>query len=52
MSPLQTPPVRDDDRDDTGSGRGRTYVIGALALLLALGGFWYFTHKSPPRSGA
>jgi multidrug efflux system membrane fusion protein len=47
MTPLQTPPVR-DDRDDEDSGRGRTYAIGGVALLLALGGFWYFTHKSAP----
>ncbi|MBA2588765.1 MAG: efflux RND transporter periplasmic adaptor subunit [Alphaproteobacteria bacterium] len=47
MTPLQTPPVR-DDRDDEGSGRGRTYAIGGVALFLALGGFWYFTHKSAP----
>ena len=48
VSPLNTPPVRDDDRDDAPDGRGRTYAIGGAALLLALGGFWYFTHSSAP----
>ena len=45
IPPLNTPPVRDDE--GTG-GHGRTYVIGGAALLLALGGFWYFTHSSAP----
>jgi membrane fusion protein, multidrug efflux system len=48
INPLQTPPVRDDDRDDSPAGRGRIYAIGGLALVLALGGFWYFTHSSAP----
>jgi multidrug efflux system membrane fusion protein len=48
ITPLQPPPVRGDDRDDTPAGRGRTYVIGGAALVLALGGFWYFTHSSAP----
>ena len=48
INPLQTPPVRDDDRDDGASGRGRTIAIGCAALALLLGGFWYFTHKSAP----
>ena len=48
IAPLNTPPVRDDDRDDAPAGRGRTYAIGGAALLLALGGFWYFTHSSAP----
>jgi len=46
MPPLQSPPVRDDDQDDAPAGRARTYVIGGVALALALGGFWYFTHHS------
>ena len=49
ISPLQTPPVRHAGPDDDEStGRGRTWLIGGLGLLLALGGFWYFTHKSAP----
>src|SRR5690242_9750015 len=51
ITPLQTPPVRDSHRDEEPGGRGRTYLIGGVALVLALGGFWYFTHetKAPPR---
>src|SRR5581483_6894889 len=58
ISPLQTPPARSnelDARDSESGGRARTYVIGAVALALALGGFWYFTHTSTPparRAGA
>ncbi len=48
INPLETPPVRDDDRDDGASGRGRTIAIGCAALAVMLGGFWYFTHKSAP----
>ncbi|MEO8301157.1 MAG: efflux RND transporter periplasmic adaptor subunit [Rhizomicrobium sp.] len=48
INPLPVPPVRDDDRDDGPGGRGRTYAIGGVALALALGGFWYFTHSSAP----
>jgi multidrug efflux system membrane fusion protein len=50
IAPLNTPPVRDDDRDDVPAGRGRIYVIGGVALALALGGFWYFTHDSAPKA--
>jgi multidrug efflux system membrane fusion protein len=51
ITPLQTPPVRDSHRDDVPGGRARTYLIGGAALVLALGGFWYFTHetKAPVR---
>jgi multidrug efflux system membrane fusion protein len=36
---------RDADGDGPDSGSGpRKYVIGGVALVLALGGFWYFTH--------
>lgn len=58
ISPLQTPPARGhelDARESEGGGRARTYVIGAVALAMALGGFWYFTHTSTPparRAGA
>jgi len=48
ITPLPTPPVRDSHRDEEPSGRGRVYLIGAAALALALGGFWYFTHESKP----
>ncbi len=48
ISPLQTPPTRDEDRDDAPARRGRAFVIGGAALALALGGFWYFTHTSAP----
>ena len=51
INPLQTPPKRGDEldaRDTERGGRARTYVIGAVALALALGGFWYFTHASVP----
>jgi len=50
IAPLNTPPVRDDDRDDEPAGRGRIYLIGGVALALALGGFWYFTHDSAPKA--
>ena len=51
ISPLQTPPSRGnelDARDSENGGRARTYVIGAVALGLALGGFWYLTHIAAP----
>jgi multidrug efflux system membrane fusion protein len=48
INPLQTPPSRDDVRDDAPGGRGRTFLFGGVALALALGGFWYFTHTSAP----
>jgi len=48
INPLHTPPVRDDDRDNGASGRGRTIALGCAALAVLLGGFWYFTHKSAP----
>jgi multidrug efflux system membrane fusion protein len=48
ITPLQTPPVRDSHRDEEPGGRGRTYLIGGVALALALGGFWYFTHDTKP----
>jgi multidrug efflux system membrane fusion protein len=32
---------QDDGADESGA---RKYLIGGAALLLALGGFWYFTH--------
>ena len=48
INPLQTPPVRGDDRDDAPGGRGRTLAIGGAALALILGGLWYFTHGSAP----
>jgi membrane fusion protein, multidrug efflux system len=48
ITPLQTPPVRDSHRDDGPGGRARTFLIGGAALVLALGGFWYFTHDTKP----
>ena len=48
ITPLQTPPVRDSHRDEEPGGRGRTYLIGGVALALALGGFWYITHDTKP----
>jgi multidrug efflux system membrane fusion protein len=51
ISPLQTPPVRGNELDARASetgGRARTYVIGAVALALVLGGFWYFSHPAAP----
>ena len=51
ISPLQSPPKRVDElnaRDSESGGRARTYVIGAVGLALALGGFWYFTHTATP----
>lgn len=48
ITPLQTPPVRDSHRDDAPGGRSRTFLIGGAALVLALGGFWYFTHDTKP----
>jgi len=47
INPLQNPPVRDDRRDEE-PGRGWSFLIGAAALALALGGFWYITHDSKP----
>jgi membrane fusion protein, multidrug efflux system len=44
---LQNPPTRDDDLDEH-VGHTRTYVVGGVALALALGGFWYFTHNTAP----
>jgi len=46
ITPLQTSPVQDDDLEDDRGGHMRTYLIGGAALVLALGGFWYFTHDS------
>lgn len=38
-------PTQVDDQDDgPQEGGARKYLIGGAALLLALGGFWYFTH--------
>ena len=51
IAPLQTPPTRDDELDEDRGGHIRTYVIGAIALALALGGFWYFTHDSGAPKG-
>jgi multidrug efflux system membrane fusion protein len=51
INPLQTPPVRGDELDTRDSEKGsrtRTYAFGAVALVLVLGGFWYFTHESVP----
>jgi membrane fusion protein, multidrug efflux system len=48
ISPLQTPPVRDDDQDDVPAGRARTYLIGGAALAIVLGGWWFFNHASAP----
>jgi multidrug efflux system membrane fusion protein len=49
IAPLKTLPNRqDDDQDDVPAGRGRTYLIGAAALAIAFGGFWYFTHTAAP----
>jgi multidrug efflux system membrane fusion protein len=31
-------------RPDEGGSHTRTYIAGGVALVLALGGFWYFTH--------
>jgi multidrug efflux system membrane fusion protein len=49
ISPLETPPVGDDEMDDTSNGHARTYLIGGVALAVVLGGFWYFTHESAPK---
>jgi multidrug efflux system membrane fusion protein len=49
INPLQTPPVRDDDRDD-GAGRGRSIMIGIAALAVVLGGWWYFNHEKAPQA--
>jgi len=51
QTPLQTPLTRDDDLEE-GRGHVRTYLVGGVALALALGGFWYFTHQSgAPKAG-
>ena len=46
ITPLQTSPARDAELEEDRGGHLRTYVIGGVALALALGGFWYFTHDS------
>jgi multidrug efflux system membrane fusion protein len=51
VAPLKTPPSRDDDLDEDRGGHARTYVIGGVALALALGGFWYFTHGTSAPQG-
>jgi multidrug efflux system membrane fusion protein len=48
ITPLQTPPSHDDDLDGARGGHARSYLIGAAALALVLGGFWYFTHTATP----
>ena len=51
IAPLQPPPAQNDDLAEEQGGHARTYVIGGIALTLALGGFWYFTHGgSVPQS--
>ncbi len=37
---------QDTMQDESWTGHARTYVVGGVALALALGGFWYFTHAS------
>jgi len=51
ISPLQPPPTRGDElnvRDSDGRSRIRTIAIGGAALVLLMGGFWYFTHATAP----
>ena len=51
ISPLQSPPARGDEldtRDSQGGSRGRTLVMGGVALAVVFGGFWYFTHAPAP----
>jgi multidrug efflux system membrane fusion protein len=51
ISPLQTPPTRGealDNRESEGGSRTRTIAIGVFALVVLMGGFWYFTHSSAP----
>jgi multidrug efflux system membrane fusion protein len=47
INPLPTEgKTRTDDRAMADDGAGpRKYLIGGAALVLALGGFWYFTHS-------
>src|ERR1044071_861376 len=45
ITPLKPLPTR---QDDVPAGRGRGYLIGGVALAVALGGFWYFTHAPAP----
>jgi multidrug efflux system membrane fusion protein len=47
INPLPTEgKARTNGRDADGDGAGpRKYLIGGAALVLALGGFWYFTHS-------
>jgi multidrug efflux system membrane fusion protein len=50
---MQVPPPTSDreapTHDDTRQGRGsaRRFVIGGLALVLVLGGYYYWTHAAP-----
>ena len=48
ITPLKPLPTQDRDRDDAPAGRTRTYLIGGALLVVALGGFWFFTHSAPP----
>ncbi len=44
INPLPTQNRVKDQDDDAEESHLRKYLIGGGALLLALGGFWYFTH--------
>ena len=36
ISPLKPLPTQDDDQDDVPAGRARSYLIGGVALAVAL----------------
>jgi multidrug efflux system membrane fusion protein len=49
MNPLTPPGTLPDDPDEP-ARRRKSLAIGGLALAVALGGFWYFTHDSGPKA--
>jgi multidrug efflux system membrane fusion protein len=50
MNPLTSPGTRPGDVDQA-ARRRKSLIGGGAALVLVLGGFWYFTHDSAPKTG-
>lgn len=49
INPLPAGTASRPGNEDSGL-KGRKYLIGGAALVLVLGGFWYFTHDSAPKA--
>ena len=49
INPLPAGMASRPGNEDSGL-KGRKYLIGGAALVLVLGGFWYFTHDSAPKA--